>query len=126
MTLAIVPWAVLAGGVGALVRYLILTAMPVSESRPFPRGVLLVNALGSLIAGVTLGFVDTDTISMDVALITWAGLCGGLTTFSTVAVETILIGRERASLAGANIVSNVVLGCASAGIGFTLVLLLLG
>lgn len=126
MTLAMVPWAVLAGGLGALVRYLIVSAMPTSESRPFPRGVLLVNALGSLIAGITLGLVTTDTITMDTALITWAGLCGGLTTFSTVAVETILIGRERASLAWVNIVSNVVLGCASAGAGFALVLLMLG
>jgi CrcB protein len=126
MTLAIVPWAVLAGGIGALVRYLIITAMPNSESRLFPRGVLLVNTIGSLIAGVTLGFVTTDTITMDAALIIWAGLCGGLTTFSTVAVETILIGRERASLAWVNIVSNVVVGCASAGVGFALVLLLLG
>jgi CrcB protein len=126
MTLAIVPWAVLAGGVGALVRFLIITALPVSESRPFPRGVLLVNTLGSLVAGVTLGFVNTDTITMDAALIIWAGLCGGLTTFSTVAVETILIGRERSSLAWMNMVSNVVLGCASAGVGFALVLLLLG
>lgn len=126
MTPAIVPWAVLAGGVGALVRYLVMTAMPVSESRPFPRGVLLVNSLGSLIAGVTLGLVNTETIPMEAALIIWAGLCGGLTTFSTVAVETILIGRERASLAWVNIVSNVVLGCASAGAGFAFVLLLLG
>ncbi len=126
MTLAIVPWAVLAGGVGALVRYLIIGAMPVSEARPFPRGVLLVNGLGSLIAGVTLGFVNTGALSMDAALIVWAGLCGGLTTFSTVAVETILIGRERASLAWVNIVSNVVLGCASAGLGFALVVRSLG
>lgn len=126
MTLAIVPWAVLAGGIGALVRYLIINAMPISESRPFPRGVLLVNAVGSLIAGVTLGFVATDSITMDAALIIWAGLCGGLTTFSTVAVETILIGRERMSLAWVNIVSNVVLGCASAGVGFALVLLMWG
>ena len=83
------------------------------------------NALGSLIAGVALGLLNTGTISMDAALIIWAGLCGGLTTFSTVAVETILIGRERASLAWVNIVSNVVLGCVSAGVGFALVVLLL-
>lgn len=123
MTIAIVPWAVLAGGVGSLVRYLIIRALPASESRLFPRGVLLVNALGSLLAGVTLGLVATDTIAMDVALIIWAGLCGGLTTFSTVAVDTVLIGRERASLAWSNIGSNVVLGCASTGVGFSLVLL---
>jgi CrcB protein len=125
MTLAIVPWAVLGGGLGALMRYLIATAMPISESRAFPRGVLLVNTLGSLIAGITLGLVTTDTITMDAALIIWAGLCGGLTTFSTVAVETILIGRERAGLAWVNIALNVVLGCASAGAGFALVLLML-
>ncbi len=118
MTIALVPWIVLAGGTGALVRYLLITALPLTQARPLPRGVLVVNLLGSLIAGITLGLVYRSLISMDVALIVWVGFCGGLTTFSTVAVETILIGRERPRLGWWNIGVTTVGGCACAAVGF--------
>ena len=124
MTLALVPWIVLAGGAGALVRYLAISALPMTTSRPFPRGVLVANLLGSLIAGITLGLVSRSLISMDGALIVWVGFCGGLTTFSTVAVETVLIGREAPRRAWGNIGVTVVAGCASAAVGFALINLL--
>jgi CrcB protein len=110
---------VLAGGLGAVARFLVISALPVTSTRLFPVGVLTVNALGSLLAGITLGLLSSHVINFDFALIMWAGLCGGLTTFSTVAVETIVIGRNRPRIAWLNIGVTVIGGCASAAIGFT-------
>ena len=126
MTLGLIPWILLAGGTGTLLRFLVILALPTTVARPFPRGVLVVNLVGSLIAGITFGLVSSALISMDVALIVWVGFCGGLTTFSTVAVETLLIGREQPRLAWWNIGVTVVAGCASAGLGFALVRVLTG
>lgn len=121
MSFAVVPFVVLAGGLGAVARFLVISALPVTRTRLFPVGVLTVNALGSLLAGITLGLLSFHVIDFDFALIMWAGLCGGLTTFSTVAVDTIVIGRNRPRIAWLNIGVTVIVGCACAAIGFTIV-----
>jgi len=124
VTVTVIPFVVLAGGVGALLRFLVTQAIPTTTARPFPIGVVTVNVLGSLVAGMTLGLLSGQIISVDVAIVIWAGLCGGLTTFSTVAVETIMLGRHHVRLAWLNIAATVVGGCASAAIGFAVTRLL--
>ena len=101
---------VAAGAVGAVLRYLVGRA-GARASWPWP--VLAVNVAGSLLAGFAL--------HTDAALIVATGFCGGLTTFSTLSVETVQLvvdGRRRA--AATSIALNVVVGLAAATVGWML------
>jgi len=102
--------AILAGAVGAVLRYL-LTRILGSQ-----RGVLLVNAVGSLVGGVVLAMADPD-----LRLILLSGFCGGLTTFSTLSVDTVELALAgRTGRAALNIALNLVVGVAAAALGYLL------
>lgn len=67
----------LGAGAGAALRLLVGRALP------GPRGTLAVNVVGCLALGVLLGAPPAAWALLGV------GLCGGLTTFSTYAVESV-------------------------------------
>jgi len=103
------------GALGAVLRY--LTSVSLAGRGRVPLGVLVVNVVGSFVAGVALG----APLDAAVQLIIVTGLCGGLTTFSTLAVETIqltLEGKHRA--AALSVGQNLVWGIAAALIGLAL------
>jgi CrcB protein len=107
---------VTAGAGGTVVRYL-LGRVGAKSAWPWP--VLLVNVVGSLLAGLA--------IHTDVALIVVTGFAGGLTTFSTFSVETVQLaaeGRWRAAVA--NVGANLALGLGAATAGWCLGLALFG
>ncbi|MER3390549.1 MAG: fluoride efflux transporter CrcB [Microcella sp.] len=84
------------GALGAVLRQ--LTSVALAGRGRIPWGVLVVNVVGSLLAGLALALPLDPTVQ----LIIVSGLCGGLTTFSTFAVETIQLvseGKHRAALA---------------------------
>lgn len=112
-----VLWVALAGGLGGLVRYEVTRAIPRRDATSFPTAVLLVNVVGSFVAGATLGLLLLDMIAFDVAVVVWAGLCGALTTFSTFAVDTVLLITTRPKLAWKNIVFTIGLSIASGSFG---------
>ena len=85
----------LAGGVGAVARYLLDGAVQDRTSGLFPFGTLTVNVVGSLVFGVIAGVVIRHG-GTDLRAIAGAGFCGGLTTWSTASWETIK-GRSQAS-----------------------------
>jgi CrcB protein len=116
MTPLLVVVVIVAGAVGSVLRYLVGLA-GARASWPWP--VLLVNVTGSLIAGAA--------IHTDVALVAVTGLAGGLTTFSTLSVETVqltMTGRWRAALLSVG--ANVFVGLAAATVGWVLGLALFG
>lgn len=116
----IVLLVLLAGAFGALLRFGISRAFPVA-TRPHavPRAVLIVNVVGSFIAGVGLALTQTQSIPAVAGLIIITGLCGGLTTFSTFAVETVeLVMQGKARVAARSIALNLVLGVAAAALGY--------
>jgi CrcB protein len=92
MSALIVVAALVAGALGALLRYGITQAFRSSPTR-LPWAVLLANILGSLIAGVAVG-VSTFDPDGAVRLIALGGFAGGLTTFSTFGVETVQLAFE--------------------------------
>jgi CrcB protein len=107
---------VVAGALGATLRYLI---GHVGRKASWPWPVLLVNVVGSLIAGIA--------IHTDLALIVVTGFAGGLTTFSTFSVETVqLAGTGRRRTAALNVAGNVALGLAAATAGWFVGAALLG
>lgn len=121
MTPLLVLAVALAGGLAALVRYAVNHLA--GERGGLPWGIVAVNIAGSFIAGLAVAVVDDAQLRV----ILLAGLCGGLTTFSTLAVDSVSLAsaphgrRARGILrAIANVTVTVVLGVGAAAAGFAL------
>ena len=87
MTPPTVVLVLVAGALGAVLRYLVGRA---GAKAVWPWPVLLVNVAGSLVAGFA--------VHTDLALIAVTGFAGGLTTFSTLSVETAGLALNRSSM----------------------------
>lgn len=102
-------WAVLAvavgGAVGAVVRHL-LTEAPWGTLR----GVLVANTVGSAGLGAVVALVE----SPGAQLLLGVGLCGALTTWSTVAVQTVQLGQRAPGSAAAYLLLTLLLGLTAA------------
>ena len=114
----------LGGALGALVRYGAQLLWPARGSR-VPLAVLMVNVVGSAMAGAFLALAQwvgadgSPVIASSVALIVMTGFCGGLTTFSTFAAETVELAMNGAwRPAAVNIVLTLVLGLGAATLVF--------
>lgn len=107
--------AALAGGLGAVLRYLADLGVARFAGRRFPWGILLVNISGSF----ALGFVTTAL--PDAAFLIGAGLLGGYTTFSTAMLDTVALWRDGERRASAfNALGMLLLGLVAAGFGLAL------
>ena len=107
--------AALAGGVGAVLRYLIDSAVSKAAGRRFPWGILLINLTGSFALGVV------TTALPDALFVVGAGLLGGYTTFSTAMLDTVqLWQRGERSASAVNALGMLLLGLAAAGLGLAL------
>ena len=71
----------IAGGVGAVLRYLVSGWIG-----KLPWGILTVNTAASFMVGAVLGNVNTSGY---VAALVVTGFCGGLSTFSTFSAQTV-------------------------------------
>jgi len=101
---------------GGVARHLAMTAMTRLCGDGFPWGTLAVNLVGSLLLGVMLGSGGTGWQPM-----VTVGFCGGLTTFSTFALQSLaLVSERRWGALAANVAGSVGLCvlCASAGFAF--------
>lgn len=106
-----------AGGVGAVFRYLLSGAVQERAGAGFPAGTLAVNLVGAFLLGLVAG---TDGVtSLWTAAV--AGLLGGFTTYSTWMVETVRLGLVRLRpFAVLNLLAAVAGGVILAAIGFSL------
>jgi CrcB protein len=109
-----------AGGVGAVLRALLIHHLGLRRSDPLPLGTLVVNGSGSLLLGVLTGLSLYHGLEPHVLAIIGIGLCGGYTTWSTASWETIhLLHTGHRTEAVVYTLSSLVvcLGAAGAGIG---------
>lgn len=85
----------LGGGVGAGVRY--LAARHLRSYASFPVPTFVVNVVGCLV----LGLLSGATLPAAVFALLGTGFCGGLTTYSTFATETVGLVRVGRSVTSA-------------------------
>lgn len=88
-------WISVAGGVGAVSRFVSDGLIRTLLGRNFPWATLIINVSGSFILGVITGVVLYHNGSTDMNLIIGVGFCGGFTTFSTASFETVRLIEER-------------------------------
>jgi fluoride exporter len=106
-----------AGGVGAVLRYLVSGAVQERAGAGFPAGTMAVNLSGAFLLGLVVG-ADGVTSSWAIAL---AGFLGGFTTYSTWMVETLRIGLVRLRpLALVNLMAGLAGGVVLAALGYSL------
>jgi CrcB protein len=105
------------GGGGAAVRLVADAAVARRWRGEIALGTVLVNVVGSAVAGVVTGLFLRGHLDAHTRLLLVTGLCGGLTTWSTVTYETAkLLALRRRSLAFAFGVGGVVLSVAVAAL----------
>lgn len=120
MTPLLVLAVAVGGALGAVLRHLasaVLASVSLAGRGRIPWGVLVVNVVGSFIAGLALGLPLDPTAK----LIVLTGFCGGLTTFSTLSVDTvqlILDGKRRA--AAVSVLLTLALGIPAVLLGLAL------
>lgn len=79
----IVLWLALGGGVGAVVRDLL------GQRLGSRAGIAWANRAGALVLGVLVGALASGRVDADVVAVVGTGFCGGLTTFSSLAVTAV-------------------------------------
>lgn len=113
------PLALLAvavgGALGAVLRQ--LASVRLAGRGRIPWGALVVNVVGSFIAGLALALPLDPTWQ----LIVLSGFCGGLTTFSTFAVETVqLVIDRKVRAAVLNVTLTLAVGIVAVVVGVAL------
>jgi fluoride exporter len=107
------------GALGTAARYGLTRWLPTTHGWPWPT--LTANLIGTFILGVLLALLAEalDGHSARRArLLVGTGFCGGMTTYSTLVVETdLLVRAHRFGLATTYAVVTVVAGLAVAGLG---------
>ncbi|MGI8677264.1 MAG: fluoride efflux transporter CrcB [Jatrophihabitans sp.] len=115
-------WISLAGGFGAVSRFVVDGLIRQRSSVSFPWATMLINVSGSFLLGVLTGLVLFRGSPTDLQLILGTGYCGGYTTFSTASFETVrLAQRGSAAYALANGLGTLGLAIAAAAAGLAVV-----
>lgn len=112
----------IAGAMGALLRYAVDGAVSRRISGAFPWGTLVINISGSLLLGIVF-VITTERMTIAPWLRTslTIGLLGAYTTFSTLSLETVRLLEDRVYLlALANVVGTMVAGLAAVAVGMAL------
>jgi len=111
MTPVVLLLALAAGVAGALLRF---AAIHLTRRTRFPWATLVVNAVGSFIAGLAV----TAVLGTEVGVVVTSGFCGGLTTYSTFAVDSVRLWRSaRGRAAFGNVLASLALGIGAAALG---------
>lgn len=107
--------AALGGALGALARYAVAMVIPFAPGK-FPVATLLVNILGCLFMGIFYVALSEKMTHLtdEWRLFLIVGFLGALTTFSTFALEAILLWQHNDSVYAAAYLVTSVIGCIGA------------
>jgi len=114
----IVIWVAVAGGFGAVSRFLLDGVLRARLPGRFPVGTMVINLSGSLLLGLVMGMALGGLVAERSQLIVGTGFLGGYTTFSAASLETVRLLRERRLVAALiNGLGMLVASVALAGVG---------
>ena len=107
-------WVALGGAIGASARYGV-TVMLANATKAFPFATLTVNIVGSFVLALLFCWqVQQESSNSQIWLLLGVGVLGAFTTFSTFALDGVLLVQQGAWLKAAlNILLNVI-GCMAA------------
>ena len=108
---------------GGGLRYYISTVMKNACGQGFPWGTLAVNVVGCFVFGVFFAlFAKNGSLNNDLCLLLTTGVCGGFTTFSTFAHESmqLLHSGNIAAFAG-YVAASLIAGLSFVALGYWLV-----
>ncbi len=110
----------LGGFLGSISRYLVGGLVQrLFPFTVFPYGTLVVNVLGCLLIGFTIGLVEIrQMFRPEIRLFLLIGVLGGFTTFSTFSYETFDLARDGETVrAGMNVALHIVAGLGAVWLG---------
>ena len=113
-------WYIAAGSaIGGVSRYLVGGVLQRAAGAGFPIGTLVVNLTGSFLLGLFLRYaMDTPTLTPEWRAFLTVGFCGGYTTFSPFAQETLdLLEGRHVVVAAATVTASVTLGLVAVYLG---------
>ena len=119
--------AMAGGAVGSGLRFAIGASLLQRFGSGFPWGTLVVNLLGSFVAGFLMAWLDArGPASWPLRALLIVGVMGGLTTFSSLMMECLVFARTDRSMTiavylGITIISGLLLVFLGARLGLSLV-----
>ena len=102
-------------GIGAVIRFAITTRR---REHHLPWPTLVANIVGTLLLGASAALLDSGRLSESAAFVVGAGVAGGLTTFSTLAVDAVVLWRTSRRKAVVYLAVTGILGMAAGVIGW--------
>ncbi|WP_040560930.1 fluoride efflux transporter CrcB [Kocuria palustris] len=110
-----------AGGVGAVCRFVLDGLLTSLSEADFPWPTVLINITGSLLLGLITGFAVSGLLPEAWRLVLGTGFLGGYTTFSTASVDTVRLLQRRRWAAGiVHGLGTLVIAVGAAGLGLGL------
>ena len=111
----------LAGGVGAVLRFVVDAQVARLHDRSVPLGTLVVNATGSFLLGLLVALADRNAGLDPLVTVLGTGLLGGYTSFSTASMEAVTIawreGVRAAAAAAGHAAVMLLVSLVAAGLG---------
>lgn len=102
-------------GVGAVARFWLST---LRRPHHVPWPTVIANVLGTALLGASAALLEGEHLSSGAAFVVGAGVAGGFTTFSTLAVDAIVIWRESKARALAYLAVTLVAGVGAGIVGW--------
>jgi CrcB protein len=114
-------WIGVGGALGSVLRFLLQSRVQSAYPGNFPMGTLGVNLIGCFFIGFLGGWFLSHPVSNQLRLFLITGILGGFTTFSSFALENLILVREgNLKSAAAYLLASNGLGLGLAAVGFLL------